>query len=86
MINNVRERNPMPQQPVEVRCKNFDEVELGYTAATNKYRRGTPVEAVLRAADELLADVLPRLCNALWNSFASTVKGDARHHLSRAVD
>ena len=33
MINNVRERNPMPQQPVEVRCKNFDEVELGYTAA-----------------------------------------------------
>ena len=33
MINNVRERNPMPQQPVEVRCRNFDEVELGYTAA-----------------------------------------------------
>ena len=61
-------------------------VELGYVAATNKYRRGTPVEAVLRAADELLVDVLPRLCNALWNSFASTVKGDARHHLSRAVD
>ena len=57
--------------------------ELGYNAATNKYRRGTPVDAVLRAADELLANVLPKLRGALWNPFASTVKGDARHHLSQ---
>ena len=33
MINNVRERNPMPEQPREVRCSNFDEVALGYTEA-----------------------------------------------------
>ena len=33
MINNVRERNPMPEQPREVRCSNFNEVALGYTEA-----------------------------------------------------
>ena len=33
MINNVRERNPMPEQPIEVRCDNFNEVALGYTEA-----------------------------------------------------
>ena len=31
MINNVRERNPMPEQPRQVRCTNFNEVSLGYT-------------------------------------------------------
>ena len=55
--------------------------ELGYNAATNKYWRGTPVDAVLRAADEYLSDILPKLRDALWNPFAATVKGDARHHL-----
>lgn len=58
---------------------------LGYAAATNKYRRGTPMEAVVRSADEILADVLPKLCNALMDPFASTVKGDARHHLSQSA-
>ena len=29
MINNVRERNPRPEQPREVRCANFDEGALG---------------------------------------------------------
>ena len=57
---------------------------LGYDTATNRYRRGTPVDAVVRAADEFLPDVLPRLRGALWNPFASTVKGDARHHLSQS--
>jgi len=33
MINNVRERNPMPEQPIAVRCDNFNEVALGYTEA-----------------------------------------------------
>lgn len=33
MINNVRERNPMPEQPRAVRCTNFNEVALGYTEA-----------------------------------------------------
>ena len=33
MINNVRQRNPMPQQDVQVRCRNFEEVALGYTEA-----------------------------------------------------
>lgn len=33
MINNVRQRNPMPQQDVRVRCRNFEEVALGYTEA-----------------------------------------------------
>ena len=33
MINNVRERNPMPQQDIAVRCQNFEEVALGYTEA-----------------------------------------------------
>lgn len=33
MINNVRERNPMPEQDRAVRCTNFDEVALGYTEA-----------------------------------------------------
>ena len=55
--------------------------ELGYNATTNKYWRGTPVDAVLRAADEYLSDILPKLRDALWNPFAATVKGDARHHL-----
>lgn len=31
MINNVRERTPMPQQDITRRCTNFDEVDLGYT-------------------------------------------------------
>ena len=31
MINNVRERTPMPQQDIQRRCTNFDEVDLGYT-------------------------------------------------------
>lgn len=33
MINNVRVRNPMPEQPRDVRCTNFNEVALGYTEA-----------------------------------------------------
>ena len=31
MINNVRERTRMPQQDIQRRCTNFDEVDLGYT-------------------------------------------------------
>ena len=54
---------------------------LGYDVAMNKYWRGKPVEAVLRAADELLPDVLPNLFNALMDPFSSTLKGDARHHV-----
>ena len=54
---------------------------LGCNVAANKYRRGTPVEAVLQASDESLADVLPKLYGALMNAFGATVKGDARHHL-----
>ena len=33
MINNVRERNAMPQQDINVRLTNFEEVALGYTEA-----------------------------------------------------
>ena len=33
MINNVRERNPMPEQDRAVRLTNFNEVALGYTEA-----------------------------------------------------
>ncbi len=33
MINNVRERNAMPEQDIHVRLTNFDEVALGYTEA-----------------------------------------------------
>ena len=33
MINNVRERNPMPKQDAKVRLTNFNEVSLGYTEA-----------------------------------------------------
>ena len=33
MINNVRVRNPMPEQDRAVRCTNFKEVALGYTEA-----------------------------------------------------
>ena len=33
MINNVRERNAMPEQDINVRLTNFDEVALGYTEA-----------------------------------------------------
>ena len=59
--------------------------ELGYNVATNRYWRGTPMDAVMCAADEFLSDVLPKLCGALWNPFAATVKGDARHHLSQSA-
>ena len=31
MINLVHERTPMPEQSKDLRCKNFDEVALGYT-------------------------------------------------------
>ena len=58
---------------------------LGYDAATNKYWRGKPVDAVLRASDELLTDVLPQLRNALMDPFSSTLKGDARHHRPSAI-
>ena len=30
MINPTRERIPMPEQPKNLRCTNFDEVALGY--------------------------------------------------------
>ena len=53
---------------------------LGYDTATNRYWRGKPVDAVLRAADEFLSDVMPKLRNALLDPFASTLKGDARYH------
>ena len=33
MINNVRERNAMPEQDINVRLTNFDAVALGYTEA-----------------------------------------------------
>ena len=56
---------------------------LGYNEAANKYRRDTPVAETLRAADELLADVMPRLRPALANPFAATVRGDARRYLNK---
>lgn len=34
MINNVRERNPMPEQAREVRCTNFNEVALAIPRPT----------------------------------------------------
>ena len=58
---------------------------FGYNEATNKYRRGTPVEEVLHAADECLADVLPRLCPVLLHPYGATAKGDARYYLNTAV-
>ena len=54
---------------------------FGYNEATNKYRRGSQVEEVLHAADECLADVLPRLRPALFHSYSVTSKGDARYYL-----
>lgn len=68
------------------RAPNSSEVAMmmdyfGYNESANTYRRETPVVEVLRAADELLADVLPRLRTALMNPFAATAKGDARYYL-----
>ncbi len=54
---------------------------FGYNEATNKYRRGTQIEEVLHAADECLADVLPRLRPALYHPYGATSKGDARYYL-----
>ena len=54
---------------------------FGYNEASNKYRRGTQIEEVLHAADECLADVLPRLRPALYHPFGATSKGDARYYL-----
>ena len=57
--------------------------DLGCNMSANKYRLGTPVEAVLHASDKFLSNVLPKLFGALMNSFGATVKGDARHYLRR---
>ena len=55
---------------------------FGYNEAANTYRRGTPVAAILQAADQFLADALPRLRPALMNPFAATVRGDAKYYLN----
>ena len=54
--------------------------DLGCSLATNKYRLGTPVAAVLHAADAFLADVPFRFRGVLVNTFGATVKGDARYY------
>lgn len=56
--------------------------DLGYDMATNKYRRGTPVEKVLAAADRYLAEAMPRLRGAFMHPFAATKRGDARRYLA----
>ncbi len=55
---------------------------FGYNESANTYRRGAPVVEVLHAADECLADVLPRLRTALMNPYGVTAKGDARYYLN----
>ena len=56
--------------------------DLGFDLATNKYRLGTPVETVLHAADEFLADVPAKFFGILADPFGATSKGDARHYLA----
>ncbi len=56
--------------------------DLGYDAAMNRYRRDTPAAAVLQAADEHLADVLPQFRAALMNPYGATTRGDARRYLA----
>ncbi len=75
----VRLRQPAGVAPDE-RAVTMEMDDLGCSLATNKYRLGTPVEAVLRAADAFLADVPARFRGALVNPFGATVKGDARYY------
>ena len=75
----VRLRQPAGVAPDE-RVVSMEMEDLGCNLAANKYRLGTPVEAVLHAADTLLANVPARLRGALWNPFGATVKGDARYY------
>ena len=72
MINNVRERNPMPEQPREVRCSNFDEVALGYTEA-DAIREAIKEEMVRQNTEELSAGAyIVRYTSIISNRFDST--------------
>ena len=78
----VRLRQPAGAAPDE-RAVSMEMDDLGCSLATNKYRLGTPVEAVLHAADAILAGVPARFRGALVNPFGATVKGDARYYAKR---
>ena len=72
-------RQPAGVAPDE-RAVSMEMEDLGCNLATNKYRLGTPVEAVLHAAETFLANVPDRLRGALFNPFGATVRGDARYY------
>ena len=81
----VRLRQPAGAAPDE-RAVSMEMEDLGCNLATNKYRLGTPVEAVLHAADAFLADVPSRFRGVLVNPFGATVKGDARYYAQHTAE
>jgi hypothetical protein len=59
-----------------------DFLNLGFDEAARTYRRNTPFEAIIAAADEHFTPVMGRLVPALMDRFAGTTKGDVRHFLA----
>ena len=59
-----------------------DFFDLGFNEAARTYRRNTPFEAIIAAADEHFTPVMGRLVPALMDRFAGTAKGDIRHFLA----
>ena len=59
-----------------------DFLNLGFNEAARTYRRNTPVETIIAAADEHFTPVMGRLVPALMDRFSGTAKGDVRHFLA----
>jgi hypothetical protein len=59
-----------------------DFLNFGYNEVARTYRRNTPFEAIIAAADEHFTPVMGRLVPALMDRFAGTAKGDIRHFLA----
>ena len=58
-----------------------DFLALGFDETRRTYRRGTPFEAVIAAADAHFGPVMGRLRPALTDPFGGTMKGDVRMFL-----
>ena len=67
------------EDPNESFGKEF--LALGFDEVKSTYRRGTPFESVIAAADAHFGPVMGRFRPALADPFSGTMKGDARMFL-----
>lgn len=71
------------QNPDSEKTLRSELLKLGYNDERNTYLRGSPVQSVLNAADEMLSSrIIHRFRGVMWDEFSGTVNGDAKYYLS----